>query len=171
VNPPFGHAPRGPGSSVSHSARRVVLGLLALAFLAFVAFPWFASFVGDWLWFREIQFEPVYFTSLLWRAVLFVGGAAFAFGLVYGNISWARRGSSGFPTLFVDRGGGVRVDISHLVPRLFLICALLAAFITGVSASSLWLTVVMAMHGATVGTTDPLFARDIGFYLFSLPVI
>ena len=133
--------------------RRLALGVVAVAFIALVVFPWLATFAGDWLWFREIHFEPVFFTSLLWRVLLFFIGGAFAFAFVYGNIKWARRGSTGFPTLFVDRGGGIRVDIGHLLPRLFLIGALLLAFITGVSSSALWMTFLMAAHGASVGAT------------------
>src|SRR5258708_38740352 len=110
-------------------------------------------------------------TSLLWRSGLFVGGAALAFGFVYGNIRAATADLSGFPALFVDRGGGVRVDISRFVPKLFLAGSVLIAFVTGVSASVLWMTVLMALHGAPVGAADSLFGRDIGFYLFTLPAI
>src|ERR1019366_5926571 len=41
----------------------------------------------------------------------------------------------------------------------------------GLSASALWKTLLMALHGASVGAVDSLFARDIGFYLFRLPAI
>jgi uncharacterized membrane protein (UPF0182 family) len=151
--------------------RNVVLVAFAVAFVTFFVVPWLGGFATDLLWFREVHFEPVFFTSLIWRTGLFAGAAAIAFGLVYGNVRMATANLSGFPALFVDRGGGVRVDISRFVPRLFLAGSLFIAFITGLSASVLWMTILMAVHGATVGAVDSLFGRDIGFYLFTLPAI
>jgi uncharacterized membrane protein (UPF0182 family) len=145
--------------------------MLAIAFFAFIVLPWFGGFATDWLWFREVHFEPVFLTSLLWRGALFLLGASIAFGFVYGNVRMATAELAGFPALFVDRGGGVRIDISRFVPRLFLAGAILVALVTGLSASVLWMTMLMALHGATVGAVDSLFARDVGFYLFTLPAI
>ena len=148
-----------------------MLVVLAVAFFAFIVLPWVGGFATDWLWFREVHFEPVFVTSVLWRAVLFLLGASIAFGFLYGNVRMATAELAGFPALFVDRGGGVRVDISRFVPRIFLVGAILVALVTGLSASVLWMTMLMALHGATVGTVDSLFARDVGFYLFTLPAI
>jgi uncharacterized membrane protein (UPF0182 family) len=153
------------------SVRKVVLVAVAVVFFAFVVLPWFGGFATDWLWFREVHYEPVFFTSLLWKTALFLTGAGVAFGLIYGNVRIASANLSGFPALFVDRGGGVRVDISRFVPRLFLVGSIFVAFITGLSASVLWMTVLMALHGKAVGTVDTLFGRDIGFYLFTLPAL
>jgi uncharacterized membrane protein (UPF0182 family) len=148
-----------------------VLGIVAALLLTFVVFPWLAGFVTDWLWFKEIHFEPVFVKSLVWRATLFLAGGVFAFGYVYGNVWWARRGTAGFPALFVDRGGGIQLDLSRFIPRLFLVGSILIALVVGASASAMWMTVLMALHGVSVGATDPLLGRDIGFYLFTLPAV
>jgi uncharacterized protein len=162
---------RGAGRPRKPSVRKIVFVGFTAAFAALVVLPWLSGFATDWLWFREIHFEPVFLTSQIWRAALFLGGAALAFGLVYGNIRLATREPAGFPAIFVDRGGGVRVDISRLVPRLLLAAAIVVALITGLSASVEWMTALMAIHGTTVGTADSLFGRDIGFYLFTLPAL
>ena len=170
TNPPV-IPPRASGRSAGPSARRVALVALVAIFFAFVVLPGVAGLGTDWLWFKEVHFEPVFVTSQLWRIALFFIGAAAAFGYIYGNVRLATRQLAGFPALFVDRGGGVRVDISRFLPRLLLVGSLFVAFITGVAASSFWMTALMAMHGASVGTVDSLFGRDIGFYMFSLPAI
>jgi uncharacterized membrane protein (UPF0182 family) len=162
---------RGAGRPRRPSLRKILLGSAAVAFLAIFVIPWLGGFATDWLWFREVHFEPVFFTSLTWRSTLFVGGMAAAFALVYGNVRIATGNGAGFPALFVDRGGGVRVDISRLVPRLFLVGSVFVAFVTGVSVSALWMTLLMAFHGKPVGEVDSLFGRDIGFYLFTLPAV
>ena len=162
---------RGAGRPGRQSVRKFVLLVLGVLFLFFIVLPLVGGLATDLLWFREVHFEPVFLTSLFWRAALFVLGAAVAFGFVYGNARMATAAQSGFPALFVDRGGGVRIDISRLVPRFFLVGAILVALIAGLSVSALWMTMLMALHGARVGAADSLFGRDIGFYLFTLPAI
>ena len=162
---------RGSSRPRRPSVRKIVLPVLGVIFLAFVVLPMAGGFATDWLWFREVHFEPVFLTSLIWRAALFVIGALIAFGFIYGNARLATAAQAGFPALFVDRGGGVRVDISRFVPRFFLVGAVLVALVSGLSASALWMTMLMALHGANVGVVDSLFARDVGFYLFTLPAI
>src|SRR6266513_2473062 len=153
------------------SLRRIVLWGLAAIFVAMVVVPWLASFFTDWLWFREIGFQTVFTTSLIWRIVLFFVGAAFAFAYFYGNVRIARGAGTGFPVLYVNRGDGVNVDISRTITRLFFPAALLLSFVAGISLSAWWLTLLKAVNGVPLGTTDPLFNRDISFYLFRLPVI
>jgi len=148
-----------------------VLGLVAGLFFALILVPWLASFATDWLWFKEIGFQSVFATSLIWRIGLFVIGGGFAFGYIYGNVRFARGTGTGFPVLYVNRGDGVSVDVSRMLTRLFLPAALVLAFLTAVSASASWLVVLKGFNGVPIGTRDPLFGRDISFYLFRLPLI
>ena len=144
---------------------------LAAIFVAMVVVPWLASFFTDWLWFKEIGFQTVFMTSLIWRVALFFLGAAFAFVYFYGNVRLARGAGTGFPVLYVNRGDGVNVDISRTITRLFFPAALLLSFLTGISLSAWWLTLLKGMNGVPLGSSDTLFNRDISFYLFRLPVI
>ena len=152
-------------------ARKLVLGIIALAFLSLFLLPWLASFATDWLWFGEIGYRTVFSTSLVWRLALFVAGGVFAFAWFYGNVRIARGSGTGFPVLYVNRGDGVPVDVSQAFTKLFKPAALVLSFLTAISMSSLWMTFLKALNGAKVGTSDPLFGRDIGYYLFKLPAI
>ncbi|HEV2018146.1 MAG TPA: UPF0182 family protein [Gemmatimonadaceae bacterium] len=148
-----------------------MVGIVAALFVALIVVPWLASFATDWLWFKEIGFQSVFATSLIWRIGLFLVGGAFAFGYIYGNVRLARGTGTGFPVLYVNRGDGVSVDVSRMLTRLFLPAALVLAFLTAVSASASWLVVLKGFNGVPIGTSDPLFGRDISFYLFRLPLI
>ena len=151
--------------------RRIILWGLVAIFVALIVIPWLASFFTDWLWFGEIGFQKVFATSLIWRILLFFLGGAFAFAYFYGNVRIARGAGTGFPVLYVNRGDGVSVDISRTFTRLFFPAALLLSFLTAISLSSWWLTLLKGMNGVALGSRDPLFDRDISFYLFRLPLI
>ena len=153
------------------SFRRIVLWIIAALFITLTVIPWLASFFTDWLWFGEIGFRTVFATSLIWRIALFFVGGAFAFAYLYGNVRIARGSGTAFPVLFVNRGDGVTVDISRMFTKLFFPATLLVSFVTAISLSAWWLTLLKGMNGVALGTRDPLFNRDISFYLFRLPLI
>ena len=166
---PFGGA-RHIGPPPRSGLRRTIIGVAALVVVALFVVPWLASTATDWLWFRSVHFESVYLTALSTRLVLFLAAGAAAFAFLYSNFWFAWRRFAGVPALYVSRDGQA-VDFSLLVPRLVLGVTVAIAFITGLAASAQWLGIQMALHGAAVGETDPLFGRDIGFYLFRLPAI
>ncbi|HJP86275.1 MAG TPA: UPF0182 family protein [Gemmatimonadaceae bacterium] len=153
------------------SLRRVFIVLLGAIFIALVLVPWLATFFTDWLWFKELGFQIVFSTSLIARIALFIIGGALAFAWFYGNVRIARGSGTGFPVLYINRGDGVSVDISRAFTRLFFPAAIIIAFVTAVSFSSAWLTVLKALNAVPLGQHDPLFNRDISFYLFRLPLI
>ena len=153
------------------SLRRIVLWIVAAIFVALIVIPWLAGFFTDWLWFKEIGFQTVFATSLIWRVGLFFVGGAFTFAYFYGNVRMARGAGTAFPVLFVNRGDGVTVDVSRMFTKLFLPAAALLSFLTAISLSAWWLTLLKGMNGVALGTRDTLFNRDISFYLFRLPLI
>ena len=154
-----------------HDVRRLMIGIVVLALLGLFVFPWLAGFATDWLWFREIGFTTVFTTSLIWRVVLFVVGGLVGWAIVFGNLRLAGGHPGKMPALFIQRLNAPPLDVSRLLQPVIRLGSLFVAFLVAVATSSLWMTFLQAFHGATVGTVDPIFGRDVGFYLFRLPAI
>src|SRR5688572_20446440 len=131
--------------------KRAVLSIVAAMFVALIIVPWLARFATDWLWFSEIGFQTVYATSLIYRIGLFVLGGLFAFGYFYGNVRMARGTGTGFPVLYVNRGDGVTVDVSRTFTKLFLPVAFVLSFLTAISLSASWMTILKGINGVAVG--------------------
>ncbi|MGH7669981.1 MAG: UPF0182 family protein, partial [Gemmatimonadaceae bacterium] len=165
----------GPGRRVNppmrREARRLIIALVALTFIALFLVPWLAGFATDWLWFRQVGFTPVFVTALEWHVVLFVVGAVVTYAILGGNLRLASGRAGKTPALFIHRVNQPPLDVSHILPRMLRLGALFAAFLVAVSFSALWMTFVQAVHGATVGTRDALFGRDVGYYMFTLPAM
>jgi uncharacterized protein len=151
--------------------RRLIIAAGALGVVVLFVVPWLATFATDWLWFRQIGFTTVYLTSLVWRVALFVVGGLVAYAILGGNVRLATGRAGKTPALYIHRPNQPPLDVSAVVPRLLRIGAALVSFVIAVSLSALWMTFVQALHGASMGKTDPLFGRDIGFYMFQLPAI
>jgi len=151
--------------------RLLTRAILLLFALSVIAIPLFSGYVTDLLSFKEIGFQTVFLQSYFWRAVLFVGGGGFAFVWLYGNAKWARRGAAPSGPVRFQLSPGVIVDLSAVGPRLAVIALVALSFIYAVSLSAEWMTFLTAFKGVTVGTVDPIFGRDLGFYLFRRDLI
>ncbi|MBK5276188.1 MAG: UPF0182 family protein [Desulfuromonadales bacterium] len=151
---------------------------IILIFIAFfVIIPFLSSLVGfytDWLFFVETGFSSVFTTTLYAKtgAALFFGVLMFVFALV--NLFIVNRASFPLPGMFIVGGGNFRInrdDAVRLVkPLAILVTAVLALF-AGNWGAMQWQEVLLFTNRVTVGTVDPVIGKDIGFYLFSLPLI
>jgi len=132
--------------------------------------PSLASFATDQLWFQEIKFEPVFLISLSWRGTLFLLGAIIAFAFFNGNLWAARRSTS--PVRILHHGEIAPANpLGVLLPKVLFGAAVVGALVVALAASASWMTFLMAFRGVSVGTTDAVFGRDLGFYLFRLPAL
>jgi uncharacterized membrane protein (UPF0182 family) len=145
-----------------------------VAFIALFALPWLANFATEWLWFRQVGFSTVLLTSLVWRVALFVLGGLLAYAVLGGNIRIATAHGSKLPALFIHWVNQPPLEVARLlqrVPHMLRLGALIVSFLVAVWMSAQWMRFVQALHGASVGQTDALFGRDIGYYMFQLPAV
>ena len=168
---PFDRPAPGQLPRLPRGAKRFLLFAVAAFAIVFIGIPWLAGFVTDWLWFKEIGFQSVFAISLGWRAGLFFLGAAVAFGFFYGNTKIAAGGATHLPVLYLNKQTGVQVDVAEILRKILRPVAVVLAFVMAVETSSLWMVFLKAANGVAVGATDPIFGRDISYYLFRLPAI
>jgi uncharacterized protein len=148
--------------------RFLVIGviLLLLVFL-----PALINLHADVLWFREVGFLRVYTTEILARLALFAGVAGLAFAVLYGSARFAQRGPVINPFVLQGEPGGPALNLTEMVRRLTLPLSLVVATFMGLSATGWWMTILQALHRVDFGTADPLFGRDVGYYVFTLPLL
>ena len=151
--------------------RRLPLVLLAIVVL--LGLPAFAEFYTDWLWFRELGYEQVFIRSLTARSTITAvvgvrrvrrprrqprhcvsGAAAVAVhGRHHRRTAADHDGPDAIPAARDDGGGAAglvrralrRVAVGHLALR------------TSTRRRS--------------GLADPILGRDVGFYVFTLPLL
>jgi hypothetical protein len=131
------------------------------------------SFYPDWLWFENLGFSPVFWTMLL---------SKFGFGvmvwvllaLIIGiNIYAANRlnppvGTRGGLKVADDVAAQFGLSTATL-KTLVIAFILFATFYIASKSAAQWDLLLRYLYQQPFGSTDPVFNRDIGFYLFSLP--
>jgi uncharacterized protein len=140
-----------------------------------------SNLLVDWLWFSSVGYFAVFRTiveakSVVFLFVLVVSGLCF---WVSGAIAlrYARRQSPWHLLAFPQDTGGGRAlpDLAaNLLSRsawsyLIVAAALVLAFLIAMSELGDWTLVLRFIDRVPYGETDPVFGRDIGFYLFALP--
>ena len=149
---------------------RISVTFLALCLL--VGLPSFAQIYTEWLWFGEIGFQPMFLKSLATKALLGVSVFVVTFGFLFANLRMALRGPSRPYTVFPG-GGDIKpivLERRHLTYLAAGLSGVMALFI-GSIASSRWMVVLQFLDASPFGSVDPIFGRDVSFYVFTLPML
>lgn len=109
----------------------------------------------DYLWLKSVGYTQLFLIELKAKILLFVLGtlAFFVFSLINIGISTSLNKSE-----------------KKLVPfkiKLFIIA--IVSFLIGGNASLKWLDVLKYFNQVAFNLTDPIFMKDVAFYVFSLP--
>ncbi|MBI3973089.1 MAG: UPF0182 family protein [Chloroflexi bacterium] len=169
------------GADVARWLVWVVLGIIGAVAGLVLVFVAKAIYV-DWLWFGSLGIENVYLTLLGTQLWLFLAGAGLLYAVLLANLLLARRLASRRWAFWMRRSAdGEEAEASaagddevrtprDVAPLLAGLGALIALGI-GWWAKSRWDIVLRLPHQSAFGQSDPLFARDVGFFVFTLPVL
>jgi len=148
--------------------------LLALILFFLVVLPFLTNGVGlivDWLWFRQEGYRII-FINILRAQIALSGIAGMGFMLVVGAnllIAHALAAREG------DRVYEQSIDFAPLqrfgaaFRWAIWVGVLFLGYVVSHWGMDHWLTYLRARHVPVVGQIDPLFGKDLGFYLFQLP--
>src|SRR5207249_12055511 len=126
---------------------------------------------AEWLWFQAVGYERVFTTRLVAEAVLGVGVGGLVFAFLYVNLRIAQGGLAPNPLVVQFSSGAAAVDVTRLLRRLALPTALGLGLLFGMGAAGGWPSMLQFLHRTPFGVTDPVLGRDVGYYVFTLPVI
>ena len=132
------------------------------------------NFYTDWLFFVETGFASVFTTTLAAKvgAGLVSGAILLIFALV--NIHYPNRFTFAPRNVFFEGGNLYRLqrdEAARLAAPLSILAAVLLALMAGRWGALQWQNVLLFMNGVTVGTNDPVMGKDLGFYLFTMPLL
>ena len=146
--------------------------LVVAGVLAFILAPQLASFYVDWLWFESVDLARVFVTSFKAQAFWSLAGGLLGFLLVYAShLAMVRATRGRVLTVHFTDDVALRLNLPGRLDRLALVAPALAALVVGSLFASNWRNFLFQANATTFGSADPVFGRDISFYVFSLPVL
>ncbi|MBI2328674.1 MAG: UPF0182 family protein [Chloroflexi bacterium] len=157
--------PPAPGGWTTARVFLVLVGALAL----FILISVLKGFYTEWLWFSSLGYGDVYATILRAKVIIFFSAAIIFCLLFLGNLLLATRlapktESHFWPWAIVRR-------LQSILRLNVILGTALLALIFGMVAQGNWLVVLRFFNRQSFGIVDPVFYRDVGFYVFSLPFL
>jgi uncharacterized protein len=158
--------------------------LLAILVVGLIALGRAGDALVDWLWFSSIGYASVFWTILTARVVLFFAVLAVSAGMFWLSGWLALRFTRGPVARLPGATASVPITgqrsqppfrlLGHTlstVPRRLLVAgmAVLLGLLTASIELTNWDVALRFLHQVPYGESDPVFGKDIGFYLFSLP--
>jgi uncharacterized protein len=159
---------------------KYVAVLIAIVVLGLIVLGRAGSTLVDWLWFSSIGYEGVFWTIFTARTVLFLAVFAASTGAFWlsGGLAlrFARRPAARPASAIFSTGPSqtplllIGYVSPHVSGRLLVAgAAVLLGLLTASIELSNWEVVLRFLHQVPYGASEPVFGKDIGFYLFSLP--
>ncbi len=143
--------------------------LLAGVLILFILINISKGFYTEWLWFNSLGYGSVYATILKTKVLIFFS-AAIIFGILFlGNLVLATRLAPKTETHFWP--WAIVRPLQQILKVNVIMGTALLSLIFGLVAQDNWLVVLQFFNGQPFGITDPVFYREIGFYVFSLPFL
>jgi uncharacterized membrane protein (UPF0182 family) len=164
------HRPRRLG----RLSRRFWVGLIVVVLLVgFLSLRNLAVLWTDQMWFSSVGFSSV-FSTLFFVKV----GLGFTFGAIFFFIMWGN-------LLLTDRFGARDLSfepedevvrrfqnvVRPYAKRVYAAIALVMGLVAGLNATGQWQKYLLFSHAQSFHKVDPVFHKDLGFYVFTLPFV
>ena len=147
----------------------IAVMVLLTAFLRII------GLITEWFWFQEVGYQTIFTVTLLTKIktgalfgvlffIIFCGNLLIALRLSRSPLFGYEGNVAGFKIPLQEMGPGL---LKVLIPVGALLFSLFAAF----SGSAQWENFLLFLNPTSFGVPDPLFQKDIGFYVFQFPFL
>ena len=145
-----------------------------------------SQYYPDILWFESLNLQDVWWRSFTGQATVFIGVFSVAFIWFFLNILIAKYISSSTPktdkkTAFFEHlknqmGNTEAYDMIMALPKklnnmMVFVGAVLVSLLMAYKAKAFWHIIYSFINQVQFHVKDPLFGKDISFYVFSLPLL
>ena len=127
--------------------------IISVIVLILISISGVTRLVTDYLWFNALGFEQIFLISLFSKVRLFAIAAAVFFLFAAINV-WISSKTT---------------EKKKLPFKLKLSIITILSFVVGIGVSSEWFKFLQFINQTSFNIIDPIFAKDVSFYIFSLP--
>jgi len=127
----------------------------------------------EWLWFDAVGFSSVFLTMLLTQSLLALIFGGTCFIILYANLSLIHRSPASDVLVELEDHLGLpsRFILEPYIKRFRLPVTAILSLLAGLQATGQWGVVLRFLYPTSFQVQDPLFQKDLGFYIFRLPFL
>lgn len=163
-----------PQDSAPKPGRRKLLFLAGAVLVVALFSRTLLSYWVDLLWFGSLGYADVFWKTTGLQATVFLAFTVVTFLLLFGAFTVIRRShldELGGSRALMLGGRPVMLPVGPALRIVSLVAAAAIALITGLTMLEEWPTFALFLNApqAIANTADPIFGKQIGFFLFTLP--
>ncbi len=166
---------------MAKSIRFLISAAILIFILIFIVLSAGSSIFTDWLWFKELNFEKTFMIMFLSNFILrIIIGVIFA-SVIYLNLHFTKKPIINFINIKTDNRvetlfGEERSKIFDWLNKkrlniIYITISVIFGFLFSSISSESWKMVLKFLNRTSFQTVDPIFSKDIGFYVFTLPFL
>ncbi|MTI48746.1 UPF0182 family protein [Sporosalibacterium faouarense] len=141
------------------------VGIIIVIFII-SSFSSIIEFVTDYKWFNELGYTKTFLTKLVTQFKIGIPAFLILFGLMIGYLLFIKKRYYKDVGIMPDKKGERKLNVF-----LGLISALLSFFVSSIISGNLWFSILQFINSTKFNTNDPIFNKDLSFYIFKLPLI
>lgn len=149
------------------SARNKGLIILAAGLLlVIVFFTNIINYLIDYQWFSELNFQEIFFKKLVTQTQFFVPAFIILFIVIFAYMK--------IINAHAEKKSGISISVKARKAKnmIFGLVSVIVAFIFSlVFVSKIWYNFLIYINKTPFNLTDPIFNKDISFYIFELPFL
>ncbi len=155
-------------------SRRFWIAIIIVVLLVvFLSLRNLAVLWTDEMWFSSVGLSSIFSTLFFIKVGLCLTFGAIFFFIMWGNLLLTDR--FGARDLSFDPEDEVVRRYQNIVrpyaKRIYAVIALFMGLIAGLNATGQWQNYILFTHYESFHKVDPLFRKDLGFYIFTLPFV
>ncbi|MFC1965371.1 UPF0182 family protein [Chloroflexota bacterium] len=142
--------------------------MLGGALALFILINILKGFYTEWLWFSSLNYGDVYATILKTKLLVFFSAAIIFCVLFLGNLMLATRLTPKSDALWP---WAIVRHIQSILKLNVILGTVLLSLMFGMAAQGNWEVVLRFFNSQPFGVADPVFHKEVGFYVFTLPFL
>jgi uncharacterized membrane protein (UPF0182 family) len=160
-------------TSARQSGQKYGMAVFVVALISLLALTRAVTLITDWLWFQEVGYQTVFNVTMFAKIKTGALFGVFFFIILYASASIAMRLSESSP--FTDTSGVFPLPFREMAPHdmkaLILSGSLVLAFFAALNGAAQSENMLLFLNATPFGLADPLFDKDVSFYVFRLPFL
>lgn len=126
------------------------------------------NLLTDWWWFQEVQLTDVFLKPFI--AQTLIGGGIALITLIFLVTNFLTASYTKIPWISFIPGQQISIT-GRFISKVSIFISVILALLLGFVAAAFWQQILLYFHQQPFGQVDPIFNKDISWYVFSLPII
>lgn len=151
---------------MNRKSKFIIALAVVLLIILFSSFTTIINFVTDYMWFKKLGYTKTFLVKLLTQLKIGIPAFFILFFLITFYFKFLKKNYYKKAHIIPSKDGE-----KGLNKILYVVSGIISFFISSMFAGSLWFTILTFINSTNFDIKDPIFAKDLSFYIFKLPLI